>query len=177
MLFLNVLTIIIVGAITIIHAWLMCGDMTTIISRSAPEIPKEFIDNMEEHKKEPNKFFCDFCGAEINPRHWAPLIGFIRIRGRATCCGKKVPRFYFIAEVLNFIGLSLVLAFLWNRPLIAIAAIAAFYIPLALILCAIKYKFRFKLLTTSIYLLRVLAHKLFFIGLGLWIIIDFGPLF
>ena len=44
---------------------------------------------------------CPACGAPIKPYHNLPLLGFLWLRGRARCCGARIPWRYPTVELLG----------------------------------------------------------------------------
>lgn len=44
---------------------------------------------------------CPACGARIPARHNIPLVSWLRLRGRAACCGTRIPGRYALVELLG----------------------------------------------------------------------------
>jgi prepilin signal peptidase PulO-like enzyme (type II secretory pathway) len=51
--------------------------------------------------------FCDFCKKPLKFYDNIPLLSFLAYRGKSRCCGKKLPRYYPVVEVL--MGIILVI--------------------------------------------------------------------
>lgn len=67
------------------------------------------------------------CGRQLRWRENIPVIGWVRCRGVAPCCGSTIPRFYVVAEIS--LGLAWAGAFMLTQVHlfagIAVAVLAA----------------------------------------------------
>ena len=43
------------------------------------------------------------CGRDLKISENIPIIGFLKCKGKATCCGAKIPLWYFYSEVSAFV--------------------------------------------------------------------------
>ena len=56
-----------------------------------------------EHKQsilKKQRSFCDFCKKPLRFYDNIPLLSFLAYRGKSRCCGKKLPRYYPVVEIL-----------------------------------------------------------------------------
>ena len=166
--------------------FLQSGDMTTIISRANPNISPAFHESLSKlkfklpFKKDPEtidpetlerkQFFCDHCGEMIPQKYWTPITGFILARGKTQCCKKPIPRVYFIAELITLTGLLAISIFFRAQPLIATGVAAAYFALAVNIICAIKYKFRYRFRRTQIFALLIILHKQLFTFILLFVL-------
>ena len=159
--------------------WLQSGDMTTAISRATPKMADDFEKGLNEKgkiideeapEKEKAQFFCDYCGEVIPRKYWRPMIGFIMLRGKTKCCGRKIPRAFFVAEVINFVGMITILGFFHSQIFICVGIMAGYFLVVAFTVCAIKYKFRFKFWKTVAMALVMVIYSQAFMLLGLWLL-------
>lgn len=54
---------------------------------------------------------CPHCGHFIRPQHNLPIVSYLRLRGRSSCCYRPINRRYALTEVAT--GLLSVLIYLW----------------------------------------------------------------
>jgi len=140
--------------------WLTSGDTTTVVSRSAPTTDNEFQSKLKERKeKKRYQFFCDFCGEKIARKYWLPLFGYINARGKAQCCGKRIPPTFYFVEVVNFVSLVTILSLLWRNPLVAVGAVAVYYYVFSLVVCCVFYKMKFNLGRFTLFALGVILTQ------------------
>ena len=175
--------------LAILMAYWITGDATTVISRSAPKKEKEVMQDAIDKSTDTNiglfkairlifgigrkqsdiKFHCDYCGERIERKYWLPLIGFIRLRGKTACCNNKIPRVFFIIEVISFTSLTSIIILLRHHPLWAILAIFVVWQSVIWVACMIKYKMRFSVKITIPFMLMILLIYLPLFFLMLWL--------
>lgn len=74
------------------------------------------------------------CGRQLGLAENIPVIGWLRIRGKAKCCGAKIPAYYVGTEILGVLSWGVLgwfsSEFLYQRvelPIIIFAATGAFF--------------------------------------------------
>lgn len=75
--------------------------------------------------------FCTYCGADIKPWHNIPLISWLMLGGRSTCCKKPISPHYLIVETLGGI-LAILCVYRFGATLLACLSMLFCWILLAI---------------------------------------------